>query len=237
MPEEKKYEPASLSIDRKGMLRAHPIFRNLPEDALLHLERIAKTRSIRRGVSIFAKGDPGNALFFVASGTVKISVSSIEGRGAVFNLIKSGEIFGEIALLDGLARTADASSNSDCELVVIERRDFIRFMEHQPLLAKNLIDMLCARIRWISDHVEQVIFPGLSGRLAKALIRLVDKNSTTPSLKIVITQQEISEMVGTSRESVNKLLRDWKDRNLVHVQRGTLTIVDIKTLRQLAEEE
>ena len=144
MPEEKKYEPASLSIDRKGMLRAHPIFRNLPEDALLHLERIAKTRSIRRGVSIFAKGDPGNALFFVASGTVKISVSSIEGRGAVFNLIKSGEIFGEIALLDGLARTADASSNSDCELVV-SNAGISSALWSTNLSSLKILSICCAR--------------------------------------------------------------------------------------------
>lgn len=235
MLQEKKPRAAQSSSDRTNVLRGHPLFRDLEPDAFDQLCRYAKKRIFKRGATVFAKGDPGNSLFFVISGTVKIGVSSIDGRGAVFNLVDTGGIFGEIAVLDGLARTADAIANTNCELFVIDRRDFLAFLGCQPVLAAKLIELLCARLRWISDHVEQVIFPDLSGRLAKALIRLTDKRSASSDQKITITQQEIGEMVGMSRESVNKQLHDWAGRKLVRLQRGAITVVDLDALRLMAE--
>ena len=219
----------------KSQMRSHRIFRDLDELALHQLAGFTKSRAFKRGDTIFAKGDAGNRLYFVASGTVKIGVSSADGRGAVFNLIDAGEIFGEIALLDGLERTADATANSDCELLVVERKDFIPFLKSQPALAASLIEMLCARIRWISDHVEQVIFPELSGRLAKALLRMMDKQGATAVPKIVITQQDLSDMVGMSRESINKQLQEWVEQKLVRLQRGEINLINVKALKDLAD--
>lgn len=227
---------ASLSPgDKMALLRGHPLFRGLESHSIDQLCQFAKKRTFRRGAAIFAKGDPGNSLFLLINGTVKIGVSSADGRGAVFNLVNTGEIFGEIAILDGLARTADAIANTDCELFVIDRRDFMPFLKRQPVLAAEIIELLCARLRWISEHVEQIIFPDLPGRLAKALIRLTDKQNASSDLKIAITQQEVSEMVGMSRESVNKQLQDWAARKLVRVQRGAITVTDIEALKTIAE--
>lgn len=227
---------ATLSTgDKTNVLRNHPLFRDLGADALNQLCHYAKKRTFKRGATIFAKGDPGQSLFFIVSGTVKIGVSSADGRGAIFNMVGAGEMFGEIAVLDGLARTADAIANSDCELLVISRRDFLTLLNSQPVLATKLIELLCARLRWISDHVEQVIFPDLSGRLAKALIRLIDRPGAAPDRKIFITQQEIGEMLGMSRESVNKQLHAWVDRNLVRLQRGSITVIDVDLLKGMAE--
>ncbi len=220
MPDDQKTKMTSSLSDKKGALRVHPLFSDLEADDLDQLAGFAKKRVLKRGAGIFAKGDPGGSLFFVVRGTVKIGVSSSDGRGAVFNLIGANEIFGEIALLDGLERTADALANTDCELLTIDRKDFIPFLQQRSHLATKVIELLCARIRWISDHVEQVIFPELSGRLAKALVRLAEKQGASKTPRIAITQQEISEMVGMSRESINKQLQDWVEQKLVHVQRG-----------------
>ena len=235
MPESQNQETGPGSRGANARLNDHKLFRELDAAALSQLTGFAKKRSFKRASAIFSKGDPGNSLYFVVAGTVKIGVSSADGRGAMFNLINPGEIFGEIALLDGLERTADALANTDCELLVIDRRDFIPFLKLQPSLATSLIAMLCERTRWISDHVEQVIFPELSGRLAKALIRLMDKQDIVDHPKIEITQQEIGEMVGMSRESVNKQLQDWAEQKIVGLQRGAITLIDVDALKALAE--
>src|SRR3977135_3916339 len=111
MPQDKTNEsrPSSSKLD---VLRRHPIFSDLEPAALDQLCRYAKPATFKRGAPIFSKGDPGNSLYAVIGGTVKISISSADGRSAIFNLIGAGEIFGEVALLDGLARTADATANT-----------------------------------------------------------------------------------------------------------------------------
>src|SRR5205085_10592028 len=106
----------------------------------------ARLTGLRRGAAIFSKGDAGNSLYAVISGTVKMSTSSAEGRSAILNLIGPGEVFGEIALLVGLERTTDDIANSDCELFIIDRREFIPFVHEQPALAMNFIQLLCARL-------------------------------------------------------------------------------------------
>jgi len=107
------------------VLRKHPYFADLEPEAFDQLCRYAKHSTLKRGATIFSKGDPGISLFAVISGTVKISISSPDGRNAILNLIGAGEIFGEIALLDRQPRSADATANSNCELFIIDRREFI----------------------------------------------------------------------------------------------------------------
>jgi CRP/FNR family cyclic AMP-dependent transcriptional regulator len=227
---------ARASSSKLSVLRQHPIFCDLEPEAFDQLSRYAKRSALKRGVSIFSKGDPGNSLFAVISGTVKISISSADGRSAIFNLIGPGEIFGEVALLDGLARTADATANTNCELFVVDRREFLPFLRSQPALAMKFIELLCSRLRWTSDQVEQVILQNLPGRLASALIGLTEKHKPTPAGRaIAITQQEISEMVGMTRESINKQLRIWAGRNWVRLEHGAIVVLDTGALQALAE--
>jgi CRP-like cAMP-binding protein len=218
------------------VLRKHPIFCDLDPEALDQLCRYAKHSSLKRGATIVSKGDPGNSLVAVVSGTVKISISSPDGRSAILNLIGPGEIFGEVAVLDGLARTADATANTNCEIYVIDRRDFLPFVRSQPALAMKFIELLCTRLRWTSDQVEEVILQDLPGRLASALLRLTEKHKLAQGGRtIAITQQEISEMVGMTRESINKQLRAWATRNLVRLEHGAIVVLNAGMLRELAE--
>ena len=219
-----------------SVLRKHPMFCDLEPAALDQLCRYAKLSTLKRGATIFSKGDPGISLYAVISGTVKMSVSSPDGRSAIFNLIGAGDTFGEVALLDGLARTADATANTNCEVFVIDRRDFLPFVRSQPALAMKFIELLCARLRWTSDQVEQVILQDLPGRLASALIRLTEKRQLAPGDRtIAITQQEISEMVGMTRESINKQLRIWAMRNWVRLEHGAIVVLEAEALQVLAE--
>ena len=225
-----------LMSSKLSVLRKQPIFCDLDPEALDQLCRYAKHTTLKRGTTIVSKGDPGNSLIVVISGTIKISVSSPDGRSAILNLIGPGEIFGEVAVLDGLSRTADATANSNCEIYVIDRRDFIPFVRSQPALAMKFIELLCTRLRWTSDQVEEVILQNLPGRLASALLRLTEKHKLAPAGRtIAITQQEISEMVGMTRESINKQLRAWAAQNWVRLEHGAIVVLDVASLRELVE--
>jgi CRP/FNR family transcriptional regulator, cyclic AMP receptor protein len=235
-PQDQKIVPRSATSSTLSVLRKHPIFCDLDPEALDQLCRYARHVTLKRGATIFSKGDPGNSLIAVIRGTVKISVSSADGRSAILNLIGAGETFGEIALLDGLARTADATANTNCEIFVIDRREFIPFVRSQPALAMKFIELLCTRLRWTSDQVEQIILQNLPGRLASALIRLSEKYKLAPGGRsIAVTQQELSEMVGMTRESINKQLRAWAARNWVRLEHGSIVVLNVEPLQALIE--
>ncbi len=235
MPQDRTSEARSIS-GKLSVLRKHPIFCDLDAGALDQLCRYAKYTMLKRGASIFSKGDPGNSLFAVVSGTVKISTSSPDGRNAILNLIGAGEIFGEIAILDGAPRTADATANTNCEILIIDRREFLPFVRSQPALSMKFIELLCARLRRTSGQVEQIILQNLPGRLASALIGLTEARKLEPEGRtIAITQQEISEMVGMTRESINKQLRAWAARSWVRLEHGAIVVLDLAALREVAE--
>jgi CRP-like cAMP-binding protein len=202
------------------------------------LERLssrAVRKTVRDGTAIFARGDPGTCLFAVCSGTVRISAPSPTGRSAIFNLLSDGDVFGEIALLDGLPRTADATAMSDCELMVIERRDFVPLINDQPEIALKLIELLCGRLRHTTEQLEDVMFLDLSGRLAKALLQLSKSSKPTPrGPRVPLTQEDIGKIIGISRESTNKQLREWQDRHWLQLERGGIVILAPDALAEIA---
>ena len=218
-----------------ALLRGHPVFGALEPAQLEQLVSYARTRRVAAGTTLFSKGDPGTELFAVSAGTVKISVPAPDGREAMFNLLHPGEIFGEIALLDGRPRTADAMAMTDCELTVIERRDFLAFVHGEPNVALQLIALLCERLRIASEHYEEVVFLDLPTRLARILLQLADQTeagAAEPKLKI--TQREISQMLGSTRESVNKQLRAWSKRGVIALERGGIVVYRLATLAAIA---
>jgi CRP/FNR family cyclic AMP-dependent transcriptional regulator len=236
VPQQRTGEAHGFTSSKLSVLRKHPIFADLEPEAFDQLCRYARHTTLKRGGTLFSKGDPGNSLYAVISGTVKMSVSSADGRNAILNIIGPGEIFGEMALLTGRTRSADAIANSSCELFVIDRREFIPFVKSQPALAMKFIELLCERLRQTSDQVEQIILQNLPGRLASALLRLSEKHDVaTQDRTIAMTQQEISEMVGMTRESINKQLRAWAARDWVRLEHGAIVVLKAEMLRELAE--
>jgi len=218
-------------IDKLAPLRNHALFREFPPAVIEHLGAYMTRRTVRHGATIFAKGDPGTTLMAVLWGAVKISVSAGEGQEAVLNIIRPGQVFGEVALLDGRARTADAVAMSDCELMVIDRRDFIPFLRREPEVALKCIEILCHRIRQTSEQVEDVMYLTFAARLAKTLLRMSGGLEAGAARRPVqITQRELGNLVGTSRESTNKQLRAWEARNWVRLERGTIAVLDAAAL-------
>jgi CRP/FNR family cyclic AMP-dependent transcriptional regulator len=229
--------PTERVRDKLSLLRNHPLFCDLPAAVIEHLGSYMKTRKVARGSTIFAKGDPGSGLMGVLAGMVKVSVASSEGKDIVLNIFHEGEIFGEIALLDGRPRTADATAMSDCELIVIERRDFVPFLSDHPDVTIKFIEILCSRLRRTSEQVQDVTFLNLPTRLAKTLLQLtVNPESATPKRKVTITQREISQIIGRSRESTNKQLRVWAKRGWIRLERGGVSVLAPDKLAAAAAE-
>ncbi|MGZ5866373.1 MAG: Crp/Fnr family transcriptional regulator [Xanthobacteraceae bacterium] len=224
------------AADNIALLKRQPLFSGLDQRELERLVSYAKSMEVDAGTTLFSKGDPGSALFAIRSGTIKITVPGADGREAVFNLMQDGDIFGEIALLDGQARTADAVATSACNLLVIERRDFLKFVQDNPKVALKIIELLCARLRWTSEHFEEAVLEHLPVRLARTLLRLI-KNGSKPGDQnsIKITQQELSQVLGATRESVNRQLRGWETQKLITLDRGGIVIHSLDQLSAIAK--
>jgi CRP/FNR family transcriptional regulator, cyclic AMP receptor protein len=212
--------------DGIALLQSHPVFGALTPAQLEQLVSMARPRRIASGATLFAKGDPGTELFAVVSGTVKIIVPSSDGREAIITLFHRGEIFGEIALLDGQPRTADAVAMTACDLMVIERRNFLDVVYSEPKIATKLTALLCARLRIADARIEETAFLNLPTRLARLLVQLLEGNAAaSDSKKLTITQQKISEMLGASRESVNRHLQAWAKREVIALKRGAIVVL------------
>src|SRR5204863_1251079 len=139
-------------------------------------------------------------------------------------------------LLSGQVRSADATANTNCEMFTIDRREFVPFVRSQPTLAMTFIELLCERLRRTSDQVEQIILQDPPGRLASALIRMTERRKLTEGeRRLTVTQQEISEMVGMTRESINKQLRAWATRGWVRLEHGAIVVLKPEPLQALIE--
>jgi CRP/FNR family transcriptional regulator, cyclic AMP receptor protein len=223
--------------DKRALLKSTDLFGPLGPR---HIERLAAcvvSKSVPKATAICAKGDPGSSLFVICHGAVKIAVPSVDGHDALFNLLSKGDIFGEIALLDGRPRTADAVAITDCELFVIERRDFLPIMREEPEVAVRMIEILCARVRQTTEQAENLMFMPLRGRLAKALLRLSAGDAQARERKAVVTQKDLGNIIGMSRESTNRQLRVWEEQGWVRLERGGIVILAAKELERIAESD
>lgn len=221
----------------RGMLADHWLFESLSEAERGRLVRQLRQRRYAANQPIFRKGDAGTAMMAVTSGQVKISADSVDGRSVVLNIINTGEIFGEIALLDGRERTADATALGDTELLVLERRDFLPLVERHPRLARKLLEVLCHRLRRTSEQIEDQLFLVRPVRLAKALLRLADdygaETADGITIDIKLSQGELGNLTGLTRESINKQLSEWRAKDLVRIDGGKVTILQRDSFERL----
>jgi CRP/FNR family transcriptional regulator, cyclic AMP receptor protein len=198
-----------------------------------------RVRTFAAGETIFLMGSPGDTLMAVLSGNVRISVPSPEGRELVLAILFPGEVFGEIALLDGKQRTADATAITKCSLAVLERREILSFFERHPAAWSNIVNVLCDRLRRTDEHLTEVAFLQLPARLAKALLRGVSGDGRPltgeGANQIQLSQRELGNLVGAARESVNKCLRGWQDKGIISIKGGVITIKNRTALEDLLQ--
>ena len=203
-------------------------------DTLLHYTRVERYPA---GSEIFSKGSPGSSMMAVLRGTLKMSSVSADGKEVVFNLMNPGDCFGEIALLDGEARSTDAVAMTDCELLMLYRRDFMPILEKRADICLILLKVLCQRLRQTTEQVEDVLFRHLESRIAKALLHLAESASLHSvqgiAVDLHLSQRELGNIAGCSRESVNKQLQIWHRAGLIDLSKGSIVIRDIPAIERL----
>ena len=219
----------------QGSLAAIPFFGGLEPAALEHLAASMRSRRFRRGEVIFHIGDPGDALFVIVSGEVKISLPSETGDEAILATLRDGDVFGELALLDGAPRSASASALSATETVVLPRDRFRELLATEAGFRDALLASIAGELRRLTTHVEELHFLDITGRLAAQLVRLAREGGTPAAdgavrLRTNLTQGDLAAMVGCTRQSVNKLLGQFTDDGLVRLERDAIVVIDVDGL-------
>jgi len=219
-----------LTLAREA-LRACRLFAGLDERTLDLCCGALRERRFKRGEVIFHVGDPGDSLFIVTAGSVKITLPSEESaEPAILTTIEPGGFFGELALLDGAPRSATAVAMEPMSTLVMRREPFDRLVDEEPLLRRTLLAALAGEIRRLTGHVEDLHFLDLPGRLARHLLRLAGDDDDAPTGEVRLpwpyTQSELAGMIGGSRQSVNRLLADFVDEGLLRFDGDTLVIPD-----------
>ncbi|HEY8519349.1 MAG TPA: Crp/Fnr family transcriptional regulator [Gammaproteobacteria bacterium] len=221
------------------MLQRNYLFRGLPEAALESIAALAAKRVFEKGAIIFAQGDVGDALYGVAAGRVRISASGVGGQEVFLNIMEPGDTFGEIAVIDGLPRTAGATAIERTTLIVIQRQDFLRLVEREPKLALHLLKLFCERLRWTSEIVEESAFLPGPARLAKRLLILTTlhgRRAGVGTMELRISQGDLARFLGISRQIANQNLRAWHKKGWVDLARSRIVIRNPEALRRVIAE-
>lgn len=220
------------------VLQMVPLFAGLLDDDRAELAARLRRRRYRRGETLFLRGDPGSFLYVVQVGRVKIAMSSNQGKEVILALMGPGDFFGELALLDGGERSADAVVVEDCSLLLLGRKDFNRYVEQRPRVALEVMSVLSRRIRQTNNLVHDAAFFDVPGRLANAMLRLGETlGYETPAGVTInrhLTQAELAEMIGSTRESVNKWLSYYQRQRFIRLERGLITILRPQALQSRA---
>ena len=187
------------------------------------------------GARIFAKGDPGDSMMAVLRGRVAISDPSPDGRQVLLTVFHEGDVFGEMALIDGKERSANATAAAPCDLLVLPRQSFLHLLEHRPDVCMSLMIVLCDRLRRTNEQVEDFAFLGLERRIAKLLLRLAEEmdEGTASRSRVKMSQRALGELVGGSRERINKVLQDWRRSGIIAMEHGSIQICDRRALVDL----
>jgi CRP/FNR family cyclic AMP-dependent transcriptional regulator len=231
-------EPQATELNGARQLLGNCVlFGGLSADERAAVVARARIRTVNAAETVFAIGSPGDQMMALLRGTVRISVPSLEGRELLLAIIRPGEVFGELAVLDGKERSADAIAESPCTLAILDRHDILSFFERNPSAWPKLVKVLCQRLRHTDQVFAEVALLQLPAKLAKSMLRLLDLDGIprkkTPIIRY--SQRELANMVGGTRESVNRCLRNWQRNGIVQITEGSIIITNRPALEQMAE--
>jgi CRP-like cAMP-binding protein len=222
-----------VALSAQTILERTRLFCGLPTETIRQISAVSIRRSYRNGAIVFSQADPGDALYGVVTGKIRISTSAPGGREMFLNIMEPGDTFGEIALLDGRERTATASATAPSELIVIARDHFLELLKIEPKLVGHVIQLLCERIRWTSGLAEETALLSVPERLARRLLSLgqLHGHETPDGVELSISQEDLARFMGLTRQAVNQYLQNWKIRGLLTLGRGKIVITDQHRLR------
>ncbi len=226
-----------MALDPLDVLRTVPLFRQVPEADLVAFAQLVRGRRQSRGSMILSQGDRGDALFLIRSGQVKVSVVAEDGREVILSVLGPGSFFGEMALLDDEPRSAHVIAMEDTELLQLHREDFQNRLKRSPELAVSLLRELSQRLRRADDTIASLMLLDVNGRLANLLLELAREEGGETGIRITrrLTHASLGQMVGASRETVSRTMRNLVLRNVISVTRRETVLLDPHALRLAAQ--
>lgn len=226
-------------MDRRELLTTIGLFEKLDSQEIDLLLELTTLRKIGAKEILCRKGDPGSQLYGVLSGRLKAMAPGRDGKELVFGVMGPGDVIGEIAVVDSEPRSATVVALDDSELLALHRRDLTPFLESHPKAAIGLAGVLAMRVRRLSSYAEDLFFLPLGSRMAKTLLALASVEGQGDSVRVLreirLAQQDLADMLGTTRESVNKQLRLWEQEGLIAISRARLRVLDAGSLAAIGD--
>lgn len=222
-------------------LRQHGFFAEIDDPALDELIEICQIKIFKNRATIFSQGDDADSLYVILSGSVKISTTSQGGKETVLAFMGSGQVLGEIAVLDGGVRTASAVTIAEARVLVLRQGPFLDYLESHPKVSLNIIRVLCERLRKTDEFVEEMTTLQAGPRLAKALLRLAEQYGKPQEngdllVDLKLSQANLGAHAGLMRENVNRQLKLWEDEDLLRNESGLITLKNMTALEEIAEQ-
>ena len=222
----------------EALLRQAPLFAGLDDAAWTALSRHLTTRTLTRGEHLFREGDPGDALHVVADGKIKICRAATDGRENVIAILGPGDLLGELSIFDAQRRGATATAVVDCTLATLSDADFRGWLAEHPEVSLALLRALAARLRQTNEAMADLVFTDVPGRIAKTLLNLAERfgepDGDAVRVPHDLTQEELAQLVGASRETVNKALADFAGRGWIRVDGRAVILLDADRLARRA---
>ncbi|CEP69540.1 Transcription regulator HTH, Crp [Moorella glycerini] len=215
-------------------LRQVPVFADLSPEELQHIVSLALLRRYRKNMYIFMEGEPGDAIYFVKKGAIKLFQVLEDGREKILHFVREGEIFAEVLLFEGGPYPATAETLEDTEVGIIRNADMERLLSQHGEMAVKIIKVMSRRLRQAQEHIRDLALKGAYGRLASTLLQLARDYGTPKedgiTIDLNLSQQELASLIGTSRETVARILSDFKRLGAVGVERQRITILSPQKL-------
>ena len=218
------------------VLRRAPLFASLDDEAFAALTKEITEVDLSRGATLFHEGDPGDQLYFIVSGKIKLGRTASDGRENLVAVMGPGEIFGEMALFDPSPRSTSATAVSETRLAGLKHENLRKVIQHSPEVSAQLLQALARRLRRTNENLADLVFSDVPGRVAKALLDLADRFGRPATDGILVahelTQEELAQLVGASRETVNKALAEFVQRGWIRLENRAVVILDLQRLKQ-----
>ena len=223
-----------MTTQTADFLATIPLFSGLPEEELERFAELTRERSYPKGSVILFQDDPGDSLFVLRAGRVKVVLIGEDGREVILGVLEPGAHFGELALIDDQPRSAHVIAMEDAQLLVLRREDFRRRVEANPTVAWALLTELSRRVRRADVKIGGLVLLDVPGRIARLLLDLADETGSE-QIEKPLTHQTIAQMIGASRETVSRAMKEFQDAGLIRVERRRISIGDRDALEKRSQ--
>ena len=225
---------SQVTTQNVDFLATVPLFSGLDRSELEKFAEVTREKSYPKGSVILFEDDPGDSLFVVRDGRVKVVLIGEDGREVILGVLGVGEYFGELSLIDDRPRSAHVIAMEDSNLLVLRREDFRKRVESSPSVAWSLLTELSRRLRRADDKIGGLVLLDVPGRIARLLLDLAEESGTN-AIEKTLTHQTIAQMIGASRETVSRAMKDFQDAGWITVERRRIALADRAALEQRAQ--